>query len=144
MSPNQWYHKGLRFECQRSGRCCKTHGEYAFIYLALADVEAISAFLKLTREEFLARHCAEDEGYIILRIDAPECPFLDSEHACGIYPVRPKQCATWPFWQENLEDQSRWEGPVRECCPGIGQGPRFAPEEMERLADETEEWYEGD
>jgi uncharacterized protein len=139
---NPWYANGLRFSCQRSGNCCKTHGEYAFIYLADQDVLAISRHLGLEPAEFRSKHCAEDEGYTILQIDAPRCPFLAPDNSCSIYPVRPKQCATWPFWQENLEDQARWEGPVKQCCPGIGQGELHSSEEIEELADETEEWYE--
>jgi len=142
MSPKPWYHKGLRFECQRSGNCCRTHGEYAYVYLAPADVTAIAAHLGLDEPTFLERHTAEDEGYTILRIDDPACPFLGEGNSCRIYPVRPKQCATWPFWQENLDDRARWEGPVKDCCSGIGKGAWFSVEEVERLARETEEWYE--
>jgi hypothetical protein len=143
MTHKPWYSKGLRFECQRSGNCCRTHGEYAYIYLAPADVTAIAAHQGLSESEFRARHCREDEGYTILRIDDPRCPFLEPDNSCGIYPVRPKQCATWPFWQENLDDRARWEGPVKTCCAGIGKGRLFTAEEVERSAQETEAWYEG-
>lgn len=144
MTDKPWYHKGLRFECQRSGNCCKTHGEYAYVYLAPPDVTAIAAFLELSEAEFLARHCRAEDGYTLLDIDAPECPFLGPEHACAIYPVRPKQCATWPFWQETLADPARWHGEVSACCPGIGRGPLIPVEEVERQARETERWYEGE
>lgn len=144
MTSKPWYEKGLRFSCQRSGNCCKTHGEYAYVYLAPADVRAIAAFLGLGEAQFLARHCRSEDGYTLLDIDTPACPFLREDHSCGIYPVRPKQCATWPFWQENLDDEARWRGPVQGCCPGIGQGELHSREEIERQARETEAWYEGD
>lgn len=143
MPAKPWYSKGLRFECSRCGNCCKSHGEYAYVYLAEADVRAIAAHLGLEREAFLARHCTREDGYVLIRMDQPACPFLTPENACSIYPVRPKQCATWPFWQENLE-RIRWDGPVRSTCPGIGCGPLHSREEVERQACETEEWYEGD
>jgi Fe-S-cluster containining protein len=143
LTQKPWYHKGLRFQCQRSGNCCRTHGEYAYVYLAPRDVTAISRHLGMERGDFLAEHTEQDEGYTILRIDKPVCPFLETGNSCGIYPVRPKQCASWPFWEENLGDRSRWEGLAQECCPGIGKGPLHSPEEMERRAQETEEWYEG-
>lgn len=143
MSRKPWYHKGLRFECQRTGRCCTSHGEYAYVYLAEADVVAIAAELELPEAEFLTRYCAEEDGWTLLRMDDPRCPFLTEENGCAIYRVRPKQCATWPFWEENL-DRARWEGPVRERCAGIGRGPLHSAEEIERLARETEDWYEGD
>lgn len=140
MSPKPWYHKGLRFQCTQCGHCCTNHGEYSYVYLAEADVVAIAGHLGLARRSFLERHCAQDEGYTILRMDAPACPFLGDDQRCKIYAVRPRQCATWPFWEENLE-RARWEGPVKDCCPGIGEGPAHPAEEVERIARETEEWY---
>ena len=141
MSAKPWYHKGLRFECSQCGNCCRNHGEYAYVYLAQADVEAMAAHLGLSPRAFLRRHCTRDEGYVVLRMDEPACPFLGEDNRCGVYPVRPMQCRTWPFWEENLE-RATWEGPVRDCCPGIGRGPRTPAEEVERIAAENEAWYE--
>lgn len=136
-----WYHKGLRFECTQCGNCCRNHGDYTFVYLAERDVTAIADHLGLSRARFLERYCQEVEGWVTLRMDAPACPFLQADARCGIYPVRPKQCATWPFWEENLEKEA-WEGSVRDCCPGLDQGPLHSAEEVERIARETEAWYE--
>jgi uncharacterized protein len=65
---------------------------------------------------------------------------LENENHCRIYPVRPKQCDTWPFWKENLK-KSVWEGSVAACCPGIGRGRRYLKEEIEALAEERADWY---
>ena len=40
--------------------------------------------------------------------------------------------------------RARWEGPVSEICPGIGEGPLVPRDEIERQARETEDWYEAD
>jgi uncharacterized protein len=138
-----WYDKGLRFECSGCGNCCRSHGEYAYVYLAPADVRAIARHLELPEAEFLARHCREEDGYVCLRMDEPACPFLTADQRCRIYPVRPKQCASWPFWQENLE-RATWRESVQTICPGTGQGPLHSRAEIERSARETEEWYEGE
>ena len=138
MSPKPWYHKGLRFECTGCGNCCRNHGDYSYVYLAEADVRAIAAHLGLEREAFLERYCQEEDGWISLRMDRPACPFLTEANRCAIYPVRPKQCVAWPFWKENLE-RATWEGPVKECCPGIGSGPLHTAQEIERIADELED-----
>ena len=140
MSSKSWYSKGLRFECTGCGNCCRNHGDYAFVYLAEADVRAISAHLGLARDAFLKKHCEEVDGWITLRMDQPACAFLTKENRCAIYPVRPKQCATWPFWEENLE-RSTWEGSVKACCPGIDKGALTPAVEIDRIARETEEWY---
>ena len=141
MSSKPWFQKGLRFECTSCGNCCRNHGDYTYVYLAERDVVAISGHLGLPPERFLHDYCREEDGWITLRMDEPACPFLQQDNRCAIYPVRPKQCATWPFWEENLE-RATWEGPVRDCCPGIGKGELVPAEEVQAIARETEEWYE--
>ena len=140
MSPKPWYDKGLRFECTQCGNCCKNHGEYAYVYLAEADVVAMAAELELTPSAFRRRWCRPKDGYTVLVMDEPGCPFLREDNRCAVYRARPKQCRTWPFWKENLAREV-WEGPVKECCPGIDRGPLTSAAEVERIARETEEWY---
>jgi len=51
------------------------------------------------------------------------CVFLEErggEAACGIYPVRPERCRTWPFWPELLADEGLLAEAMRGC-PGIEQ-----------------------
>lgn len=140
MSSKPWYSNGLRFSCTRCGNCCRNHGAYTFVYLTERDVSAIALHLGLPEETFLERYCQEEDGWVTLRMDTPACPFLGEGNACAIYPVRPKQCATWPFWKENLR-RATWEGEVKADCPGIGQGELHPREEIERVARENAEWY---
>jgi len=141
MPTKPWYHKGLRFECTQCGECCRNHGDYAYVYMTDEEVERISDHLGLTIEVFLERHCEEADGWVTLRTSEPACEFLGKDSRCAIYPVRPKQCKTWPFWEENLRHKS-WNGEVKDCCPGIGKGPLVPAEEVTRIARETEQWYE--
>jgi hypothetical protein len=142
MERKPWYYKGLQFSCTQCGNCCRNHGEYAYVYLTERELQAIPAYLGLSRKDFVARYCVKEEGsWHSLRMDAPACPFLGEDSRCAIYPVRPVQCRTWPFWEENLK-RATWEGPVRACCPGIDQGQHYSREEVERLARETEECFE--
>jgi hypothetical protein len=143
MSPNPWYHKGLRFKCQGSGRCCHNHGDYSFVYLTTPEVEQLAKATGLGKAEFTREFCQRVDGWITLRMDTPACPFLNSEMRCNIYDIRPRQCRAWPFWEENLE-RATWEGPVSQCCPGVGQGPLYPAAEIERIARETEEWFDED
>lgn len=140
MDPKPWYAKGLKFSCTQCGNCCRNHGEYSFVYLMPSEVGSIAAWLGLSRREFLARHCTRKDGAVTLRTDSPACPFLGADNRCGIYPVRPKQCATWPFWRENLA-RAVWEDEVRACCPGAGKGELHSAAEIERIADEDARWY---
>jgi Fe-S-cluster containining protein len=137
-----WYGTGLRFRCTQCGNCCRNHGEYTHVNLTEPEITRIAARLGLERADFLDRFCTKEPSFHwTLRMDAPACPFLTAENRCSIYPVRPKQCATWPFWTENL-DEATWNGPVRATCPGVGRGRLHSAEEVERIARETDEWYE--
>ena len=75
-----------------------------------------------------ARHSLIERG------DNKDCVFLISEEGgrkhCSIYPVRPHQCRTWPFWPGNLADPQSWvEAQLR--CPGINRGPIHLCDEIE-------------
>src|SRR5262245_11014179 len=140
MTSKPWYDKGLRFTCTRCGNCCRNHGAYTYVYLSAKDVSAIALHLGMPEKAFLEAYCRTEEGWVTLRMDSPACPFLEQGNTCAIYPVRPKQCATWPFWKENLR-RSVWEGEVKADCPGIDRGELHSRAEIERTARETEEWY---
>jgi uncharacterized protein len=118
---NPWYSAGLRFSCVPGCvACCTCHGEYAYVYLDPDDVLRLAKHLVLDPEEFLERHSAEDDGYVILRMDEPACPFL-RDAGCSVYEARPNQCRTFPFWRENVRSRTAWER-LRSFCPGIGEG----------------------
>jgi Fe-S-cluster containining protein len=60
-----------------------------------------------------------------------DCIFFDPAAGCTIYPVRPRQCRTWPFWQSNVASPKAWEQ-TRSVCPGAGQGELIPVEEITR------------
>ena len=95
-----WYADGLRFRCLPDcAACCVNHGSYAYVYLEPEDELAIAGFLGLTRAEFRRHYTSLDDGHRVLRMDDPACPLLAGTR-CSVYPVRPVQCGTFPFWQE--------------------------------------------
>ncbi len=138
-----WYQAGLRFACTQCGRCCQNHGEYEYLYLTTADVEAMAAELELTPQAFRTRYTAASDGWTVLKVEGPRCTFLTEQGQCSVYEARPMQCRTWPFWHENLTKEA-WQGPVQEICPGLNQGPLHTREDIERTADANEAWYASD
>lgn len=67
-----------------------------------------------------------------------DCVFLHPKtRRCVVYPVRPRQCRSWPFWVANLRTPADWEYVCR-ICPGSGQGPLFGLEEILSLL-----WWSG-
>ena len=132
----KWFEEGIAFECQRCGKCCVTHGGYAYVYLSSADIRAMASHLGLSESAFLEGYCARLAGQIVLRFDSPDCPMLE-DGRCIVYSVRPVQCRTWPFWPENLS-RDAWERKIVPFCGGVGKGKRIAKGTIERMAEEME------
>jgi uncharacterized protein len=117
-----WYADGLHFEClPECGQCCTTRGEFAYVYFENDDLEKLATFLGLSVEACADKYTVLDEGERMLKMDQPTCPFLEG-WKCGVYPARPTQCRTFPFWPENLKSKAAWDK-LQGYCPGIDRGP---------------------
>lgn len=81
----------------------------------------MAAFVNLTVEEFATLHLRKVGHRYSLREKMIgennfACVFFDeSMKRCSIYPVRPRQCRTFPFWEQFKSNEEE----VREECPGI-------------------------
>ena len=67
--------------------------------------------------------------YSLIEKPGGDCIFWDKTAGCTVYPARPIQCQTWPFWPENLEAPEDWSR-VKRACPGSGQGKVYTVEEI--------------
>lgn len=114
-----WWHDGVRFACQGSGKCCVNHGRHGRVYVTRADRRRLAAELEIPTREFTRRYCRKEHGEFLLDDPGPQCRFLDGRR-CSVYAARPTQCRTWPFWPENMRPRS-WER-VAAFCPGVGKG----------------------
>jgi Fe-S-cluster containining protein len=119
-----WYAEGLSFQCRPDcGACCTDHDAYAHVFLQAGDAGRLASYLGIERELFRERYTHIDEdGDFVLRMHGPDCPFLHGTR-CSVYPARPVQCRTFPFWAENLASPKAWAA-LRSFCPGIDEGER--------------------
>jgi hypothetical protein len=118
-----WYVDGLRFGCTACGKCCHNHGDgYEHVFSTRSERKAIAAHLGISLRSFERRYCHRVAGRLSFVGQGDACVFLE-EGLCAIYPLRPKQCRTFPFWPELLEDRETWERDVAAFCPGAGEGP---------------------
>jgi uncharacterized protein len=123
---------GIRFECQGSGKCCMSRGEYGFVYLTPYDRKRMANHLGLPLRTFTKRYCDKTDGWIHLKGPDKTCRFL-KDLRCSIYEGRPNQCRSWPFWPENMNAKI-WSEEVAKFCPGIGKGRLYSKSEIRKLA----------
>ncbi len=115
--------KGIRFECQGSGNCCVSRGNYGFVYLSKKDIKKLSDGFKITEQNFIKNYCQKTDGFIHLKElkkNNGNCIFL-KDNKCTVYKSRPIQCRTWPFWHENMNTKT-WNNEIAKNCPGVGKG----------------------
>src|SRR5687767_4868427 len=125
-----WYNDGLKFECTKCGNCCT--GKPGYVWIKVEDMHRIAEFLGIRFREFVAKYVRKiGEYYSLIEKPNYDCVFYDS--GCTIYPVRPPQCRTFPFWKENLQSRSSWKQAALQC-EGIGQGKTHTSEEIDELA----------
>lgn len=113
-----WYSPGFSFACQRCGKCCG--GQPGYVWATAEEVRRIADFLG-RKDGWLGPEHVRREGFaysITERTDG-DCVFLhrdaEGKALCSIYPVRPNQCRTWPFWEDNLTDKRAWLWGTRRC-----------------------------
>lgn len=131
-----WYAGGLAFECIGCGACCAGPGE-GYVWVTDTVIAAIAEFLDVSEAEVRRKYVRKvgRRFSLIERKDSKDCIFLKPDGSggrnCRIYPVRPTQCRTWPFWPGNLEDADAWCRAGRRC-PGINRGEVHDLDEIRR------------
>jgi len=138
-----WFLGGLRFECGQCGSCCA--GPWAgYIWVTRPEIKLIADFLKMParqlRKKYLRRVGLRTT--IIEHNETRDCIFLqqtDVGKKCIIYPVRPSQCRTWPFWADNLKDPAAWEKTCRKC-PGVNRGRLYTFNEIQEIRGAAKWW----
>lgn len=116
LAPNEkpWFEEGLKFSCTGCGKCCT--GAPGYVWVTLDEIQAIADYLNCSVDDFARSYLREINGSFALKEDFKnyDCVFLDGKQ-CRIYPVRPKQCKTFPWWVQNLETKEDWEMAARRC-----------------------------
>jgi Fe-S-cluster containining protein len=131
-----WWQDGVRFECQGSGKCCTSHGEFGFVFLTPQDRKRFADHLGMRVSDFTRKYCEKTGGVWHLKEDPknPDCLFLKNKR-CGVYEARPTQCRTWPFWPEVMNAKA-WASEVKAFCPGVGKGRVISGQEIAQTLQE--------
>lgn len=120
-----WYSEGLRFKCTECGKCCTGGPGYAWV--TKDEIKAIAEYLGLSIKAFGKKYLRYINGrYALLeKSDVFDCIFLKDKR-CQIYPVRPIQCRTYPWWKENISSPEAWKEAAK-YCEGITQDAPIVP-----------------
>ena len=112
----------LRFYITQCGKCYMTGGDY-HVFLTESEAQKICSHLQLSRGWFRRRYLRRlEEGDLVLASGTDEhCIFLSARGHCRVYPVRPLQCRSYPFWPELAGNARAWNREMRRC-EGINQG----------------------
>jgi len=146
-----WYADGLQFTCTQCGNCCT--GGPGYVWISREEIVRLADHLKLAPEQAIEKYCRKINGRFSLKeVRSPakqyDCIFLKEERSeprgeseithtkriCTVYPVRPLQCRTWPFWEGNMASKEAWNRAARHCH-GMNHGKQFSREKAEKIRD---------
>jgi len=120
MTHEQYKFKFAPSACEACGGQCCT-GESGYIWAKHEEIQNIATYLSISVEEFATMYLRKVKhrySFIEKQLEPNNfaCIFFDeTQKRCSIYPVRPLQCRTFPFWEQFKNDEEE----VRKECPGI-------------------------
>lgn len=146
MNKTCWYAAGLHFECLECGRCC-SGPEQGYIWITRPEIELAGEFLKIPAGQFKNQYLKRVglRTSIIEHDVTKDCIFLrqvKDKKQCIIYPVRPNQCRTWPFWSSNLTSPDTWKETEHRCM-GINRGRLYSFEEIQEIK-KSHKWWKNE
>ena len=123
----------LKFECTKCGKCCFKRGPWSYFPIKPDEVKAAAKYKGMSVEDFKEKFTEVQEQIRPLAKALPgvgdafrdmktvddHCIFL-VDNQCSIYPVRPEQCQTYPFWDEFIKD-GEWTDQILELCEGTSR-----------------------
>lgn len=104
-----------KIDCLTCANCCKNYSPR----FKMPDIKRISKHLKMKESVFIDTYLFldTDEDYVV---KSSPCPFLDADNYCGIYDVRPRDCARYPYTDEDvLIKQPKLTIKNATICPAV-------------------------
>jgi Fe-S-cluster containining protein len=100
------------------GRCCR--GSRGYVWVSLVELEKMAVTRKMDVALFSKQYVRHVQGRLSLKervINGEHfCCFFDPiDCQCTIYQSRPKQCRTFPFWDQFKKAPQE----LLDECPGV-------------------------
>jgi Fe-S-cluster containining protein len=84
-------------DCLQCANCCKNYSPR----FKMPDIKRISKYLRMKESQFIAAYLfLDNDGDYVLQ--SHPCPFLGSDNKCDIYDERPRDCARYPYTDEDV------------------------------------------
>lgn len=115
---SDWYKDGLRFSCTECGKCCT--GSPGYVWVDQDEMKQMAEHLNITLADFKRLYTRQKDNKFALvekKSQNYDCIFLEGKR-CKVYPVRPKQCQSFPWWKEHLNTPESWHE-TSLTCEGI-------------------------
>jgi Fe-S-cluster containining protein len=125
-----------RFSCTQCSHCCRYDSGYVF--LSQADLSTLVHFTQMSEEQFLEQYCRvvaynNEQRLSLIETKKFDCIFWKEElQGCSVYPARPLQCQTYPFWSGIIATQASWNAEAQNCL-GMNQGAVYSADEVQRF-----------
>jgi Fe-S-cluster containining protein len=103
------------------------------VFLSEKDVSLLASECQMEYTDFVETYChwVNDAGGQRLSLKEKsnfDCVFW--ENGCKVYPTRPLQCRTFPFWAAIVASPQAWEI-AASGCRGMGKGCLHSREEID-------------
>lgn len=84
-------------DCLACANCCKNYSPR----FKMPDIKRIAKHLRMKEAAFIAAYLKldSDGDYVV---QSSPCPFLGSDNYCSIYDERPRDCARFPYTNEDV------------------------------------------
>jgi len=105
------------FQCTKCGKCCYGPGN---VYFSKKELIQIKKFLKLDNQQWnllKKKIIYKNKNELYIHKTHNKCYFLNKKNQCSIYPVRPLQCRSFPFWPSFFSNKKELELLIKNC-PG--------------------------
>ena len=129
----RWYAAGVQFRClaPECSDCCSGKRGEGYVWVDADEMTAIAAHLGIQFDQFTRKYIRQvDWSFSLIEKPNKDCVFL-KDGGCSIYPVRPTQCRTYPFWPNIMRAPESWQREA-EQCPGIGADTLVDADEIDR------------
>lgn len=102
-------------DCLSCANCCKNYSPR----FKMPDIKRIARRLRMKESAFIEAYLRMDEDGDYVVTSRP-CPFLGDDNYCSIYEDRPRDCARYPYTDEDvLLKQPALTLKNATCCPAV-------------------------